>query len=185
MNSHYAAFQITERRCKICTSPLRGEIDRLLLGDERRDDGGLYRQIDVIAWASQRGLELSPAGLSRHYHGHVQPSVNAMLEVESQMKALQEVTGKKLSLPRVFANVVLSKMMRYLDNLSDERLDEADPIKALRMATEVARTAMHIERAEFLLTKEEVAERITEGLAGRGMTQETIDMVQREILGMR
>lgn len=177
-------FKITERRCKICMSTHRDAIDLMLLGESHREDGSQYRYSDMVDWAAVRGLQVTEPGLSRHRNNHLQPSVMAALETQKYMEAISKATGKKLSLPRAFANVVLNKMLRYVNELGEDSLDGINPDRLLRTGLNAARAAMAIERAEELLTREQVAETVSEGLKRKGLTQETIQLIEREILGM-
>lgn len=185
---NYLAFQVTERRCRVCMSRLRNDIDRMLTGETERPGGGLYRQQDILAWAQQRGEQLSAASLSRHYSAHVQPALKAMLETEARLDALRKATGKQLTLQSVFVNILTDKGIRLLNALDEgelETLDAKTKQRFIQNVNQAVRNAVNIQRTEALLTKEEVAESVTESLKRRGLTDETIELVQRDLLGMR
>jgi hypothetical protein len=179
----YAAFQITERRCKICMSGVRDEIDLMLLGETLTPEGTRYRYRDIVAWAQERGLEVAESSLSRHFHGHVQPGVRAMLETQSQMDAIAKATGKKLSLHSVFANVITGKILRLVESLEEADLREIDLDKLLRVAIMAGRNSLHIEKTERLLT-EEAVKSVDEKLAKAGLDDETLRTIREELYGL-
>ncbi|MEM7734432.1 MAG: phage protein Gp27 family protein [Deinococcota bacterium] len=181
---NYAAFQIINKRCSICQSPLRDQIDGMLLGEVRRDDDKPYHYRDIVAWAETQGYTFSPSAISRHYVNHVQPSLRTMLEVQAQIEALNEATGNRLSLHSAFANIVTSKVLRQLDKLDDAAFDGVEMDKLLRVALMAGRNSLNIERTEALLKPEEVAEKVAEGMTRKGLSPEAIEIAQREILGM-
>lgn len=53
-------------RCHACQSPLRPQIDAMLLGHSRKPDGSRYRYGDIVEWAARHGTRISRGGLSRH-----------------------------------------------------------------------------------------------------------------------
>lgn len=174
-------FQIVERRCKICTSSLRDEIDLMLLGESKRPDGRQYRFADIVDWAGDQGLKLSEASLSRHFHNHVQPSIAQSLETQRYMEAVAKATGKKLSLHSALANVIATKALRLLN---DSDLSEVDPEKVMRLALMAGRNSMHIEKAEHLLNRE-TADQVGEKLKREGLSPEIIREIEEQILGLR
>ena len=182
--SDLSAFQITERRCKVCMSPLRGDIDAMLLGDATHEDGTPYVYGEIVDWAAVRDFDTSKPGLSRHYTKHVQPSMRMYLETTRNMQALEGATGKKLTLHSVFANVVTSKILRTLDNLGEDALENVDLDKLLRIGMMAGRNMLQIEKAEEVLRPAEVAEKVGKGLEKKGLSKDTIAMIEREILGM-
>ena len=182
--SEISAFQITERRCKVCMSALRGDIDAMLLGDATHEDGTPYVYGEIVDWAAVRDFDTSKPGLSRHYTKHVQPSMRMYLETTRNMQALEQATGKKLSLHSVFANVVTSKILRTLDHLGEDALDNVDLDKLLRIGMMAGRNMLHIEKAEEAMRPAEMAEKVGSGLEKKGVSKETIALIEREILGM-
>lgn len=187
-----SAFQIVERRCSICMSPLRERVDAMLLGHELTPEGEPYRLADIASWASERGGALSRSSLSRHNTNHVQPGMRAFLETQANLDALEKATGRKLSLPGVFSNILLDKAIRLLND-TDEAFWEAvgaDPklvIKLLEKANQAARNVTHIQKTEAALSREQkqaVAKEVGEKLERKGLTTDTIRLIEREILGM-
>jgi hypothetical protein len=176
-------FTITERRCKVCMSKLREQIDGMLMGDIELENRK-YTYAEIIAFALESGLELSAGGLTRHRANHLMPSMRRMLETQRNMEAIEKATGKKLSLPRVFTGLVLSKILRQLEDLDEVELKLVDPLKLMREGTRAAQAALQIEKAESLLSPKEMSEAIKPALEKKGISQETIELIEKEILGL-
>jgi hypothetical protein len=183
MNSDYAAFQITERRCKTCMSPHREMLDAMLLGDDLQEDGSRYQYAGIVAAAAAVGLEISKPGLSRHYSNHLQPSLRAMLQSQQAMEAVAKATGKRLSLHSVFANIVTQKVLRLLEDIDRDRLEEVDLEKLLRIGLMAGRNSLHLEKAERLLTAETVKS-VEEKLTKAGLEPETLKQIKEELYGL-
>lgn len=184
----YAAFKIYQRKCSICTHPLRDEIDMMLVGEERNDDDQTYTMDEIVAWVvRQDGPDITRGSLSRHHRNHVQPSWRQMLQMQRQMEALSEATGKQLTLPSVFTNVLISKGVRYLDSLDEAGLGELDPHKLLNIMNAAARNAMHLRKAEALLSKqvvEKVDQQLSEKLRDRGIDPDVLATIKAELYGL-
>jgi hypothetical protein len=172
-------FLITERRCKICTSPLRGEIDARVLGDVRDADDRLFTYEDVVAWAAERGEQITASSLSRHRSNHLQPSVMMALETQKYMDAMAKATGRKLSIHSAVANVIATKTLRQLDDID---VKDMDPEKLLRVALRAAEVSLKIEQAELMLTPQ-VVEQIDQKLVAAGLQPETLAQI-RELYGL-
>lgn len=173
-------FQIVERRCKVCMSPIRAEVDALLLGDTRHDDDRLFTYDEIVDWAAARGVALTPSGLSRHRHSHLQPSVLMALETQRYMDAIAKATGRKLSLHSAVANVIATKALRELDGLDASKLD---PEKLLRVALRAAEVSLKIEKAEQALSPE-VAAKIDERITAAGLEPEVLARIRSELYGL-
>jgi hypothetical protein len=171
-------FTINERRCKICSSKLREQIDGMILGDSEID-GRKYKYSEIQEWAAGQGLTISPAAITRHRVNHVMPSMRRMLETERNMDAIEKATGKKLSLPRVFTGMVLSKILRVLEDFDEDQLDNIDPIKLLREGTRAAQAALQIEKAESLLSPKEVVDTLAEKVTDGTIKPETLSEIKR------
>lgn len=173
-------LKYTERRCKVCMSKLRDAIDLMLLGEVHREDGRQYRYQDIVAWAAERDLAITEGGLSRHFSSHVQPGVKGMLETQQALEALEQATGKKLSLHKVFAGVVASKVMRELDErtIADLPLD-----RLIRLGLMAGRNGLHIEKAERMLT-ETTIKTVEEKMTKAGASPEAVRMVREELYGL-
>lgn len=78
----------TEPRCKICTSPYRGEIEDLLAIQSRRgalDDGTRVTQEYIFSLAQDRwGFQLNAANLSSHGTKHFIPGDPQVLAVTQE-----------------------------------------------------------------------------------------------------
>jgi glutathione S-transferase len=183
MDNATAAFQIEERRCKICMSPERERIDAMLLGDTLFEDGRRYQYADIVAAAAGAGLQISKPGLSRHYSNHVQPSLRAMLQTQQTMEAVAKATGKRLSLHTVFANIVTQKVLRLLEDIDRDRLSEVPIEKLLRIGLMAGRNGLHLEKAERLLTAETVKS-VEEKLTRAGLEPETLKQIKEELYGL-
>lgn len=174
-------FQVTERRCKVCMSPIRAEVDARLLGDVRTADDALFTYDDIVQWAIiEHDITLTPSGLSRHRHSHLQPSVLMALETQRYMDAIAKATGRKLSLHSAVANVIATKTLRELDGLDASKLD---PEKLLRVALRAAEVSLKIEKAEQALSPE-VAAKIDERLSNAGLKPEVLERIRTEIYGL-
>lgn len=172
-------FLITERRCSVCTSPLRAEIDARLLGDSRNEDDQAYTYDEIIAWAAERGQQLSASSLSRHRTNHVQPSVLMALETQRYMDAMSKATGRQLSIHSAVANVIATKTLRQLNDLD---VKEIDPEKLLRVALRAAEVSLKLELAQGSLAPE-VVQQIDKKLAAAGLAPETLAQI-REMYGL-
>jgi hypothetical protein len=93
-----------ERRCKICRSPLRDEIDTML-------DDPTLRYEDIIAFAAERGLVISQAGLSRH-RSHRLPDA----------APISLATKPEVGMAILFAKLLDEVQRRKLNALSDREL---------------------------------------------------------------
>lgn len=173
-------FQVTERRCKVCMSPIRAEIDARLLGDVRTPEDRLYTYDEITEWAAEQGVAVTPSGLSRHRHAHLQPSVLMALETQRYMDAIAKATGRKLSLHSAVANVIATKTLRELDGLDASKLD---PEKLLRVALRAAEVSLKIEKAEQALSPE-VAAKIDERLTAAGLAPEVLERIRTEVYGL-
>ena len=178
MNSE---FKIVEQKCKICMSPLRDEIDGMLSREITRDDGRHYRYEDIVTWANDRGLYISESGLSRHRSNHQQPSLQAALQAQDYIDAINAATGRKLSLHSALSNIIVSKVLRLLD---DSDLSEIDPEKAMRLAIMAGRNAMHFEKTEKLLREKEVAQEVSDKLRTEGLSDDVIAQIEEKVLGL-
>ncbi len=95
---------IFSQKCKICTSPLALDINRML------DEATNYDEI--VGWAASQGLSISKAGLSRHNHAHRVPQIAERSLLEN---------------PEIAARIMLAKLTeiaqrRSLDGLSDREV---------------------------------------------------------------
>ncbi len=172
-------FLITERRCSVCMSSVRAEVDAMLLGEQRTSDDVLFTYDEIVQWAAGRGVQLTPSSLSRHRHNHLQPAVQAAIETQRYMDAMAKATGRKLSIHSAVANVIASKTLRQLDDLD---VKDLDPEKLLRVALRAAEVSLKIEKAEALLTAE-VVEKVDATLRKAGVAPETLQAI-REIYGI-
>jgi hypothetical protein len=184
----YAAFKLHSRRCTVCRHPERDNIDLMLVGEERsleNDERMTYDEI--ISFANASGPTISRAALGRHYNNHVKPSWQTYLETQRQMDAIAEATGRKLTLPSVFTNILISKGLKMLDRLDDDDLAELNPVQVLRLMNDAARNALHLERAEALLTKQtvqEIDEKLTSKLNEKGISPEILATIREQVYGL-
>lgn len=95
------------RRCKVCNSALAPEIDALLDDPEVSYD-------DVVAWAAERGLAISKAGLSRHNAAHRVP--------DAAPRSLAEH-------PEIAARIMLAKLTDIAQRRSLEGLSDREVVK--------------------------------------------------------
>lgn len=173
-------FYPREARCKICNSTLRDLIDQMLLGNEPRDDGSRWRLEDIVAWAKERGLHTSIAALSRHRNSHLNPAIQAALETERMVEAIGQATGRKLSVARAYANAVLAKTLRILDDLRWEELDADQRLRAIDRGLRAGEVLSRLERVDV---KTEVAEKVEKTLSEAGAGPDLIQKV-RQVYGL-
>lgn len=174
-------YRITERRCKICMSPHRDQIDLMLLGEERQEDGELYRYADLVTWAADRSLAITEAGLSRHRNNHLQPAVMAALETQKYMDAVAKATGRKLSIHSAVANVIASKTLRLLNDLN---LEDLNPERVLRVALRAAEVGLKIEQAERNLS-DAVIDEVVDKVSKAGLAPDTLKAIREELYGLK
>ncbi|MCL6529685.1 MAG: DUF3486 family protein [Meiothermus ruber] len=173
-------FYPREARCKICNSPLRDEIDEMLLGNHCKDDGSRWRMEEIVDWGRERGLHTSIAALSRHKNNHLNPAIQAALETERMVEAISQATGRKLSVARAYANAVLAKTLRVLDDLDWQSLDDNQRLRAIDRGLRAGEVLSRLERADVRL---EVAAKVEQTLSEAGAGAEIIRRV-REIYGL-
>jgi len=184
---NWQAFRIHNRRCTVCRHAERDNIDMMLLGEERNADDQQMSYEEILSFAAASGPTISNSSLSRHYVNHVKPSWRQMLETQQQMDAIAKATGRSLTMPSVLTNIIISKGVRYLDELTEDKIAELDPHKFLRILNEAARNAMHLERAEALLTKQQIDDvdaKLTDKLSKKGLDTDTIATIRQELYGL-
>ncbi|MFC5596122.1 phage protein Gp27 family protein [Deinococcus cellulosilyticus] len=164
-------------------SPLQEDIDMMLIGETRHEDGNPWTYGEIVDWCLYRGLELSVASLSRHRSNHLMPSVQASIEVERQMEAISKATGKKLSIHSALMNSIVMKVLRLLDD-TDLSRDDIALDKALRVAVQASRVAMNLQKTEHEFSKE-AAQEVSKGLRSRGIPEDVINQIEEEVLGLR
>lgn len=173
-------FLVTERRCRVCMCSLRTTVDAMLLGETRDADDQPYTYEAIIAFAAEQGVTLTASGLSRHRHGHLQPSLQMALETQRHMDAIAEATGRRLTLHSAVANVIATKTLRLLDDLD---VREIDPERLLRVALRAAEVGLKLERAEAALSPE-VAKTIDDKLSAAGLAPEVLERIRTEVYGL-
>ncbi|MDX2008218.1 MAG: phage protein Gp27 family protein [Meiothermus sp.] len=176
------ALYVQSTRCKVCLSPLREQVDAMLLGETRRPDGMPYRVEDIVEWAADKGEQLSAGGLSRHRTNHLMPALGAALEAQQVMEAISKSTGKQMSLQVAFTNVLIHKLLRYLEDFDAKEVDPKQVAKLLETGVKAVQASLQLEKAERVFTKE-TAEKVSDGLRKRGLSAEAIAEIEREVLG--
>ncbi|GEM_PF-1004052 len=173
-------FLLTERRCKVCTSPVRDAIDAMLLGETRGPNDELLTYEGIIAWAAEQGVTLTSSSLSRHRHNHLQPSLQMALETQRHMDAIATATGRRLTLHSAVANVIATKTLRLLDDMD---VGEMRPDALLRIALRAAEVGLKLEKAEAALSPE-VAKQIDDKLTAAGLSPEVLERIRTEVYGL-
>lgn len=173
-------FLLTERRCKVCTSPVRNAVDAMLLGETRGPDDQLLTYEAIIEFAAGEGVTLTASSLSRHRHNHLQPSLQMALETQRHMDAIAEATGRRLTLHSAVANVIATKTLRLLDDMD---VSEIAPERLLRVALRAAEVGLKLERAEAALSPE-VAKQIDDRLSAAGLSPEVLERIRTEVYGL-
>ncbi len=170
-------------RCKICTSSLREEIDLILIGETLLEDGTRFEYSEIIRWASDKGLQISAGGLSRHRTNHLNPAVQATLETQRMIDAVSAATGKKLSMHTAIANAIAAKTLRLLND-KEADFDAMQLEKLLALALRAGEVAGKLERTENAV-KTEVMEAASEKMKAGGISADVIKEIEEQILGMR
>ncbi|MBW7917554.1 MAG: DUF3486 domain-containing protein [Trueperaceae bacterium] len=177
MEIDHTPFLLTERRCKVCTSPVRKAVDAMLLGETRGPDDQLLTYEAIIEFAAGEGVTLTASSLSRHRHNHLQPSLQMALETQRHMDAIAEATGRRLTLHSAVANVIVTKTLRLLDDMD---VREIGPERLLRVALRAAEVGLKLERAEAALSPE-VAKTIDDKLSAAGLAPVVLEKIRREV----
>jgi glutathione S-transferase len=170
-------------RCKICTSSLREEIDLMLIGETLLEDGTRFEYVEIMRWASDKGLQISAGGLSRHRTNHLNPAVQATLETQRMIEAVSAATGKKLSIHTAIANAIAAKALRLLND-KEADFDAMQLEKLLNLALRAGEVAGKLERTENAV-KAEVMDAASEKMKAGGISADVIKEIEEQILGMR
>lgn len=181
------AIYVQSTRCRVCLSSLREEIDARLLGDVRKPDGAPYRIEDIVAWAAERGEALSAASLSRHRTNHLLPALGAALEAQQVMEAIGQATGKQMSLQAAFTNVLIHKLLRYLETFDPSEIDPKAVGRMLETGVRAVTASLQLEKAERIFSKDQaamMAEKVERRLAARNLDPETLATIRQEIYGL-
>lgn len=109
--AHIEGVSRYEPRCRICTSRLGPEIDRML------EEG--VRQADILAWAAERGERFSSGGISRHNSQHRIPA--------AAPQAL-------LADPELAMRMLLAKLMTLIQASGLEGLSDREKVKYAQAA---------------------------------------------------
>ena len=173
-------FLLTERRCRVCMSPVRDEVDAMLLGETRGPNDELLTYDAIIAWAASRDVTLTSSSLSRHRHNHLQPSLQLALDTQRHMDAIAAATGRRLTLHSAVANVIATKTLRLLDDLD---VGEMRPEQLLRVALRAAEVGLKLEKAEAALSPE-VAKQIDDKLTAAGLSPDVLERIRTEVYGL-
>lgn len=179
MKLHYRRHRL----CKVCALPdeVRERVDAMLLGEETEEDGRPYTLEGIARWLQAQGYEASPSGLHRHAR-HLAPALDQVLQMERLVEAVEEATGKRLSYAAALANIVVHKVLRYLDGLELGEA-EVDPEKVVRLGLEAARVALSLERIDRSL-RQEAAEKVEKALRVREIEPEVIEAIKRDLYGL-
>lgn len=159
---------------------MRDEIDQMLLGNELKEDGTRWRMEEIVQWCRDRGLHTSMAALSRHKNNHLNPAIQAAIETERMVEAISAATGRKLSVARAYANAVLAKTLRVLDDLPWDELDADQRLRAITHGLRAGEVLSRLERADV---RAEVAARVEEVLTEAGVAEDLKAKV-REVYGV-
>lgn len=185
MADPYDYSALLRPKCKVCSSPLRSEVDLRLMGKEVRDDDGeRYSYDEIIDWAAAHGLNLSKAGLSRHRTDHLMPDVLGAIEAQRQVDAIAQATGQTLGMEQAAMNILLNKWMRALDKVEDLDLNAKGALGAGVRAVEAL---LKVKKAELHFSKEKLAEadkKITATAQAKGLDAETLAAIRRDLYGL-
>lgn len=166
-------------KCRVCSSPLRQEIDLRLMRKEMRDDGEPYTFEQIVDWAEEQGLKTSKAGLSRHKTDHLMPDVLGAIEAQRQVEAIAQATGQTLGMETAFLNMLVNKAMRAL---GEKDLDISAK-GVLGSTIRAIETLLKVRKAEVAFSKEKL-EAAKSTMRKAGVSDDTIRAVD-ELLGVR
>lgn len=168
------------RRCKICSLPdeLRTQVDDMILGEELDGEGRPLSFAQISAWLKSQGQEVSESSVRRHAK-HVAPALEAALEMERMVEAVERATGKRLSFASALANIIVHRTLRQLEGLD---LSQVDPERLLRIGLQAADVVLRIERADRTL-KEQVVHAVGQKLKGQ-IDLQLLEEIKREVYGI-
>jgi glutathione S-transferase len=169
----------TNPRCKICTSSLRDEIDRLLLGEGE----GRLTYAEIVDWCAAKGLQTSTGALSRHRNNHLQPALAAALETQAVVDAITAATGKKLSIQSAVVNIVTTHILRRLNSLEDNELGGVKLEALLKLVPRLAEVAGKLEKTETALSETQV-QAVGAKLETAGLDKATLERIKKELYGL-
>lgn len=167
-------------KCRVCSSPLRQEIDLRLMRKEMRDDGEPYTFEQIVDWAEEQGLKTSKAGLSRHKTDHLMPDVLGAIEAQRQVEAIAQATGQTLGMETAFLNMLVNKAIRALDG-HDLDLTQKGAITGITRAIE---TLLKVKKAEVLFSQEKLEEAKGK-MRSKGLSEDAIKEIEEQVLGLR
>jgi glutathione S-transferase len=170
----------TSNRCSICQSDHREIIDRMLLGDERMNEGQRYTYLDIVGFAQDEGLHISTGALSRHRNRHIGPALEMALESQALVDAISKATGKPLSLHTAMVNIIATKIMRQLEHAD---LADADPVALMRVGARAAVAAGQLSKIETTLTPKMI-EQVDEKLTKAGLEPDILERIKKELYGL-
>jgi DNA-binding transcriptional ArsR family regulator len=98
---------------KIWRSPLRAQIDQMLL-QNKREGKPLYKEI--IAWAGEHGLKLNSTDLSRHYKKYLEKEYTLAL-LEDAGRFNQEIIAANVSHESVLRSAIYKGILAGLKKL--------------------------------------------------------------------
>lgn len=182
MSDTYDYSALLRPKCKVCSSPLRQDIDLRLMGKETDEDGERLSYDQIIDWAAAHGLVISKAGLSRHKSDHLMPDVLGAIEAQRQVEAIAQATGQTLGMETAFLNMLTNKAMR---KLGEQEL--SDDGKWLGTVVRGIEVLLKVKRQEVAFSKEKLAEadkKITETAKAKGLDPETLAAIRRDLYGL-
>lgn len=182
MSDQYDVAALLRPRCKVCSSPLRQDIDLRLMGKETDEDGERLGYDQIIDWAAAHGLVISKAGLSRHKTDHLMPDVLTAIEAQRQVEAIAQATGQTLGMETAFLNMLTNKAMR---KLGEHELN--DDGKWLGTVVRGIEVLLKVKKQEVAFSKEKLAEAdkaITATAKAKGLDAETLQAIRRDLYGL-
>lgn len=182
MSETYDYAALLRNKCKVCRSPLRPQIDLMLLGKETHQDDEPYTFDEIIDWAAAQGLTISKAGLSRHRTNHLMPDVLGAIEAQRQVEAIAQATGQTLGMETAFLNIVVNKALRAMETVEFDNSG-----KWLGTVVKSIETLLKVKKTEMVFSKEKLAEadkKITETAKAKGLDAETLAAIRRDLYGL-
>jgi hypothetical protein len=159
----------------------------MLLGETRKPDGSVWRVEDIVIWTAQQGEQISTGGLSRHRTNHLLPALGAALEAQQVMEAISKSTGKQMSLQVAFTNVLIHKLLRFLEQFDPAEIEPKAVGGMLLTGVRAVQASLALEKAERVFSKDQAAaaaDKVVGKLATRNLDPETLETIRQEIYGL-
>jgi DNA polymerase III gamma/tau subunit len=145
----------------------------------------------LVEWLKGNGLEISRSAAYRH-GSKLQRRLQAVRNSTEAAKLIAEAAPDDADLrSAAVISMVQSELFDVMVTLQD--LDEAEPGERVMLLKEAARSVLDMTKASVLQKKwqqemqarvQAAAEKVTETVRAAGVSQETIEIIRRDVLGL-